>query len=193
MLFRFYLIVFSLCFGLLPALAEPEEMVLKIESLSLRVQTTSDSARGFLQFALCNHSQTKKHIILAALLGGGLQGVNQWNRIYGSSEVGRTTTYFTSEPIMALGDFAEVKYTWTSSDSPDVLSGIYSISRPAVTLDTGEKILLTAPIQIPRQNGRYRLTIHFDNRKLTGLVYSTGIAPISEFFEATDTAIIDIK
>lgn len=103
-----------------------------------------------------------------------------------------TTTYFGPEKFW-LGDFAELRYNWIGPNSNKVLSGSYDFSRPQIVLEGETETQLMVPIQVPAEKGLYTLNVTFDNRQLAGVVYSRSIVGISEFFEAKDSAAIEIK
>lgn len=168
------------------AIPNPSDFAIGIYSLGRRVSSPADN--GFLELGFINKSNNETGILLSAVLCSAScdeekkKGENL-KQLFGYPRGSRG------------GDFARLNYIWVSSEKEPVISGTCELSSNGMRIAKHSYENLRVAIKIPSSLGRYKLSIHFDNRNLENIACTNSDFYDDEysFFQADTEQIIDIN
>lgn len=168
------------------AAPNPRDFGIGIYSLGRRVSSPADN--GLLELGFINKSNDQTRIMLSAVLCSTScdeerRKGEDLKQIFGYPRGRRG------------GDFARLNYIWLSSEKEPVISGACELSSNNMCIAKHSYENLLVPIKIPSSPGRYKLSIHFDNRHLETIACTNSDFYDDEyvFFQADAEQIIDIN
>ncbi len=169
-----------------PAVPNPSDFAIGIYSLGRRVSSPTNN--GLLELGFINKSNDETWILLSAVLCSGSCDEEK--------KKGEDLKQLFGRPRGSRGgDFAKLNYIWVSSKKEPVISGACELSSNDMRIPKHSYETLLVPIKIPSSPGKYKLSIHFDNRNLKNIACTCGDFYIDEyvFFQADTEQIIDIN
>ena len=168
------------------AIPNPSDFAIGIYSLGRRVSSPADN--GFLELGFINKSNYEIRILLSAVLCSApcdeeRRKGEDLKQLFGYPRGSRG------------GDFARLNYIWVSSKKEPVISGTCELSSNDMRIANHSCENLRFAIKIPSSPGRYKLSIHFDNRNLENIACTNSDFYDDEysFFQADTEQIIDIN